>query len=116
MMNLWERLSYLHGGAVGDDLGGALHDGGGGEADADDGVGAQRLGLGYHAIGGDGAGLLHHLGVGLELAADDGLEPGADVLADVLGLDGAALDEPEGGEFAAGDGFGSDDQHGNRSF
>ena len=48
---------------------------------------------------------------GLEFAAEHGLEGLHDVLAKMLGLDGASLDEAEHFELFSGDGFSIYEQH-----
>ena len=44
------QLLYPHGGAVGEEFGGAAHEGGGSEAYRHYGVGSEALGLGDHAV------------------------------------------------------------------
>ena len=48
------------------------------------------------ALGGQGAGLVHHVGVGFQFAAHQGLKGLSDVAADVLALDGGAFTRPRG--------------------
>ena len=100
------------GGAVGQDLGGTLGDHRRREAHVDDGVCALPGGVLLEALEGLGAGLLHHLGVAAELAADHALEAGADVLEDDLGADraaaGQAVDLGNGESLDVG---GGDDNH-----
>ena len=91
-----------HGGAVGGDLRRPLHDGGGGVADADDRVRPHGLRVVHHALGGDLPGLGEHLGVALDFAAHQGLHARHKVLAEVLGLDHAALGDAQGLDFLAG--------------
>src|ERR1035441_5479094 len=69
----------LHGGAVTEDLGDALHDFGGVVTDADDRVGALGIGVGNHVAKGLVAGLLAEFGVNGDVAAEQTLEAGADV-------------------------------------
>ena len=91
-----------HGGAVGGDLRRPLHDGGGGVADADDRVRPHGLRVVHHALGGDLPGLGEHLGVALDFAAHQGLEPLGNIPADVFGLNGAALDQAQHFQLLAG--------------
>src|SRR5205085_8535996 len=61
------------------------------------GIGAARLGLLAHPFEGLVARLLQLLGQSLELAADEGLEPGAELGADVAGANcqpGALAEHP----------------------
>src|SRR5690606_12526092 len=68
-----------HRGAVGQDLGRAVHHGGGGHAQAGDRVGAHAVGLGPQAIERLLAALGQHAGVLVDLAADDAAQAGEEV-------------------------------------
>ena len=55
----------------------------------------------HHALRGKRPRLVHHLRISPELAAHQGLKALSNVLADVLGLNGAALDKAEHGKLPA---------------
>src|SRR5688572_25766867 len=93
--NSTSMLFEHHGGAVGEQFGRALRDGRGGEAHVEHRVRAHGLRLLDHACEGLVARLLQELGVRLELAADDVLQAGKKVLADVLCPHGAPLHQAE---------------------
>ena len=99
---LQAALFELYRGAVGHDLRGTLHHGGGGVTDVDHGVRTQMLRLPHHAFGGQGAGVVHHVGIGAQFTAHQGLEPLGNIPADVFGLNGAALDQAQHFQLLAG--------------
>ena len=88
--------------AVGDDLGGALHDGRRAVANVDNSVSAQSLGLIHHALDRDLTGLVEHLSVAGDLAAHQGFHASHEVLAKILGLDHGALYNTKHLEFLSG--------------
>ena len=83
-------LDEFYGRAVDHDFGSLLGDGGWGVANANDGIGANVLGGFNHAIGGDFASVVHHLGVAFELSTDEVFETTSEVAEEVDGLDCAA--------------------------
>ena len=91
--------------AVGHYLRRAGHNGRGGKAQVDNGVRTHSAGLVDHALNGDVPGLVHHGGVGLELAAHQGFQALANVVAKVFGLDGAAHGQAQNLDLLAGDGL-----------
>src|SRR5690606_18903095 len=92
-----------YGRAVGQDLGRAGHDRRGGKAHADYGVRSLRLSVLDHPLNCLFPGVRHSLDVAADLAADQTLEAGPDVTADVPGADGIAPNDAEHlGYLAAG--------------
>ena len=93
----WRRASAPepHRGAVGEDLGGGGHDHRGRDPQPDDRIGAERLGVLGHPRDRLLAALGHELRVGLDLAADDSLESGEEVAAEVAGADRVAAGDAE---------------------
>ena len=88
-------LLEADGSAVNQHLGGLRHDGGGGVSHPDDGVSPKRLRLGHHAVGGQSPRILHHLGVGPELAAHDVFQRLSEIADEILRLDGTAGDSAQ---------------------
>jgi hypothetical protein len=83
------------GGTVGDDFADALHDFSGVVADGDDGVGAELSGVeGHHGVG-VLAGFFAELGEDGDVAADEGLETGADGAEQVAGSDDDAANDAD---------------------
>ena len=92
------------GGAVGEDFGDALHDLVGVVTEADDGVGSLLSGVLGHEDEGVVAGLFAELGVEGDVAADEGLEAGADGSEDgTRAHDDAADDADVAGDAVAGE-------------
>lgn len=87
----------LHRRSVHHDFGDGLHDGCGGKAHADDGISTHSVSLGDHPICGYGSCVIHHFIVLLQLAADQGFQPRADVADGIHGLNRGAFDQSKGG-------------------
>jgi hypothetical protein len=83
------------GGAVGDDFADALHDFSGVVADGNDGVGAELGGVEGHHGEGVLAGFFAELGEDGDVAADEGLETGADGAEQVAGPDDDAANDAD---------------------
>jgi hypothetical protein len=86
---------YDNGGAVGQDLGDSVHDFVGVVAEGDDGVGAELGGVEAHHCEGVLAGLFAEFGEEGDVAADDGLNFGAEGGDDVSRADDDAADYAE---------------------
>lgn len=101
----------LNGCTVSHHLRRARHNRGGGKPQTDNGIRTHGPRLIHQALNSDIPGVVHHLGVGLQLAAYQGFEALADIVANVFRLDSTAHDNSKHLIVLAGNMLCVDNQH-----